>query len=246
MAKEKGKHDGLLCFLLALIVVLILVIGGGAYYFLVLDNGEEIANTENEIKKSIILEGIYSIKNSDNFWEFNKNGTVKSWSNLSEEVGTYTINDNKEISITYTHETYVWNEGISEKNISNRTEKLKYIDEKTLLTEENIILVKQDNITNNKNLDKIDKKYVYNELKEYLTKNNMENKVLIDNEEKIVITEKNENDTYSVVFKVECKVKEDVDKNYKEATAFGYLNKDNKTGKYVVVKFELTSVEGGI
>jgi len=43
MAKEKAKHDGLLCFLLALIVVLILVIGGGAYYFLVVDNGEEIA-----------------------------------------------------------------------------------------------------------------------------------------------------------------------------------------------------------
>ena len=44
MAKEKAKHDGLLCFLLALIVVLILVIGGGAYYFLVVDNGEEIEN----------------------------------------------------------------------------------------------------------------------------------------------------------------------------------------------------------
>ena len=41
MAKEKAKHDGLLCFLLALIVVLILVIGGGAYYFLVVDNEEE-------------------------------------------------------------------------------------------------------------------------------------------------------------------------------------------------------------
>jgi len=48
MAKEKAKHDGLLCFLLALIVVLILVIGGGAYYFLVVDNGEGIANNESE------------------------------------------------------------------------------------------------------------------------------------------------------------------------------------------------------
>jgi len=54
MAKEKAKHDGLLCFLLALIVVLILVIGGGAYYFLVVDNGEEIVeneNTDNNIKQ---------------------------------------------------------------------------------------------------------------------------------------------------------------------------------------------------
>jgi len=49
MAKEKAKHDGLLCFLLALIVVLILVIGGGAYYFLVVDNGEEIA--ENKVQE---------------------------------------------------------------------------------------------------------------------------------------------------------------------------------------------------
>ena len=48
MAKEKAKHDGLLCFLLALIVVLILVIGGGAYYFLVVDNGEEIAENKTE------------------------------------------------------------------------------------------------------------------------------------------------------------------------------------------------------
>jgi len=48
MAKEKAKHDGLLCFLLALIVVLILVIGGGAYYFLVVDNGEEIAEKKME------------------------------------------------------------------------------------------------------------------------------------------------------------------------------------------------------
>lgn len=48
MAKEKGKYDGLLCFLLALIVVLILVIGGGAYYFLVVDNGEKIAEIETE------------------------------------------------------------------------------------------------------------------------------------------------------------------------------------------------------
>jgi len=49
MAKEKAKHDGLLCFLLALIVVLILVIGGGAYYFLVVDNGEEIAENNSVI-----------------------------------------------------------------------------------------------------------------------------------------------------------------------------------------------------
>jgi len=52
MSKEKGKHDGLLCFLLALIVVLILVIGGGAYYFLVLDNGKEIAENEPQIENN--------------------------------------------------------------------------------------------------------------------------------------------------------------------------------------------------
>jgi len=33
MAKEKAKHDGLLCFLLALIVVLILVIGGAMFFW---------------------------------------------------------------------------------------------------------------------------------------------------------------------------------------------------------------------
>ena len=48
MAKEKTKHDGILCFLLALIVVLILVIGGGAYYFLLLDMGEEFENNKTE------------------------------------------------------------------------------------------------------------------------------------------------------------------------------------------------------
>jgi len=54
MAKEKAKHDGLLCFLLALIVVLILVIGGGAYYFLVVDNGEKIAESETENNSAIV------------------------------------------------------------------------------------------------------------------------------------------------------------------------------------------------
>lgn len=63
MSKEKGKHDGLLCFLLALIVVLILIIGGGAYYFLVVDNGEEKV-IENEV------ENIQSINNSGQFTEF--------------------------------------------------------------------------------------------------------------------------------------------------------------------------------
>jgi len=51
MAKEKAKHDGLLCFSLALIVVLIVAIGGGAYYFLVADNGEN-ANIIEEKEKN--------------------------------------------------------------------------------------------------------------------------------------------------------------------------------------------------
>jgi len=59
MAKEKAKHDGLLCFLLALIVVLILVICGGGYYFLVVDNEEEItqnktSNVEQENNNNTI------------------------------------------------------------------------------------------------------------------------------------------------------------------------------------------------
>lgn len=54
MAKEKAKHDGLLCFLLALIVVLILVIGGGAYYFFVVDNGEEKEINETPKETNVI------------------------------------------------------------------------------------------------------------------------------------------------------------------------------------------------
>jgi len=49
MAKEKTKHDGLLCFLLALIVVLILVIGGGAYYLFIADSGEVIFKNNRSI-----------------------------------------------------------------------------------------------------------------------------------------------------------------------------------------------------
>ncbi|MBR6504602.1 MAG: hypothetical protein IKT41_02640 [Clostridia bacterium] len=81
MAKEKAKHDGLLCFLLALIVVLILVIGGGAYYFLVVDNCNEYEGEYQKVSYQednlITTENIISLRtryeileNIDEYEEF--------------------------------------------------------------------------------------------------------------------------------------------------------------------------------
>jgi len=63
MAKEKTKHDGLLCFLLALIVVLTVVVGGGLYYFLVIDNPEN--NKPNEDKISEVKSNYYEPTNEE-------------------------------------------------------------------------------------------------------------------------------------------------------------------------------------
>ena len=54
MVKEKAKHDGLLCFLLAVIVVLILIIGVGAYYFLVIEKENKVIGNTNNIDKEIL------------------------------------------------------------------------------------------------------------------------------------------------------------------------------------------------
>lgn len=57
MAKEKTKHDSLLCLLLALIVVLILAIGGGVYYFIV--SGDEGNNDKPiQLAETMIQEDI--------------------------------------------------------------------------------------------------------------------------------------------------------------------------------------------
>ena len=93
MAKEKAKHDGLLCFLLALIVVLILVIGGGAYYFLVADNGYD-SNSEkqtitNDTKRVNEKWGYVS-----NAWEFTEGLAAierDKWGFIDKE-GNVTIN----------------------------------------------------------------------------------------------------------------------------------------------------------
>lgn len=57
MAKEKGKHDWLLCLLLAIIVVLILVIGGSLYYALVIEDKENtVEDNANILTNEIIKE----------------------------------------------------------------------------------------------------------------------------------------------------------------------------------------------
>ena len=50
----KDKHDGLLCFLLAVIVVLILVIGAGAYYFLVIEKENDVKQNINNIENDVL------------------------------------------------------------------------------------------------------------------------------------------------------------------------------------------------
>lgn len=56
MAKEKAKHDWLLCLLLAIIIVLILIIGGGLYYILVIENEENIEeNNSNLLKNETVM-----------------------------------------------------------------------------------------------------------------------------------------------------------------------------------------------
>ena len=108
----------------------------------------QISNLEDpsEIYDPIMLEGVYAFENSDVGYEFDKEGNASIFGNVSEEKGTYTINENNEILITLTEKIiYDIETGDSSSEIINRIEKLYYIDENTLqVNNDNLIKISND------------------------------------------------------------------------------------------------------
>jgi len=125
MAKEKIKHDGLLCFLLAVIVVLILVIGGGAYYFLVLDNGEEITENKTENIDEKESEKNSNINTNLNVTEKNQE-TEKKVDKIAKELfekGSKKIRETQYAS----YDSYESAEPLTEKTINGITYQKKHV-----------------------------------------------------------------------------------------------------------------------
>ena len=93
-------------------------------------NTEVTKKNENKI----LLEGTYAFEASDVGYQFDKKGNVSIFGNVDEQKGTYTTVRENEIEVVLTVET-VWNDETGESTSTpiNRTEKIKVIDENTLL-----------------------------------------------------------------------------------------------------------------
>ena len=101
-------------------------------------------NTKNENK--IILDGMYVIEASDVGFKFDKNGNVTIIGCTEEQEGTYSTISENEIEIKLTKETTFDVETGESTSISiNSTEKIKVIDDNTILVNNE----KLSKITNN-------------------------------------------------------------------------------------------------
>ena len=115
-----------------------------------LNNIDEETSSNNEILDAsesydeIILNGSYGIKNSEFGYEFTSDGKVKFMTTFTVKEGTYTTIGENEIELTFTKKTE-WDPMNVDDNEStasqvNEKEKIKYVDENTLIlegTEEN-------------------------------------------------------------------------------------------------------------
>ena len=111
-------------------------------------NGETSSNNEildaNESYDEIILNGSYGSKNSEFGYEFTSDGKVKFITTFTDKEGTYTTIGENEIELTFVKKTE-WDPINVDDNKSttfqvNEKEKIKYVDENTLIlegTEEN-------------------------------------------------------------------------------------------------------------
>ena len=76
----------------------------------------------SKFNDSIILEGVYSLENTDVAYEFYKDGTVEYLMNMGVYTGTYDMSGEKELTITWKEET-VWDVITSEEKTSEMTGK---------------------------------------------------------------------------------------------------------------------------
>lgn len=100
-------------------------------------NNSTSINTENPIstESRFMLDGRYGFEGgADIIYEFDKNGNALISGNVSEEKGTYSINEDDEIEIILTEKIDydIYTGAISSSSI-NRVEKIQYINENTLL-----------------------------------------------------------------------------------------------------------------
>lgn len=109
----------------------------------------EIISTENSQEfDEILLDGMYGFENADVLYDFSKDGTVSISGNVTEEIGTYkTISKNKIELVLTEYILYDIETGGSSTSKINRTEKLTYDNENTLITSDNNKLIKlKDNL----------------------------------------------------------------------------------------------------
>ena len=93
------------------------------------------------LNNEIILDGSYIIENSDVSYDFCKNGTVITSTNLSELKGFYTTNGEKKVKIIFTEKT-IW----SEENFRDQEVTEVYIENDVeIIDEENIIIESKEN-----------------------------------------------------------------------------------------------------
>lgn len=76
----------------------------------------------SKFNDSIILEGVYSLENTDVAYEFYKDGTVEYLMNMGVYTGTYDMSGEKELTITWKEET-VWDVITSEEKTTEMTGK---------------------------------------------------------------------------------------------------------------------------
>ena len=108
------------------------------------DNKQESNNTNTE--SQIILEGGFAFEAGDAYYEFDKQGNVSISGNVNEEKGTYKTIGTDEIEIHLTTEkTFNIETGESTTTSINKTEKIKVIDENTLLVDNYKLIRLEDN-----------------------------------------------------------------------------------------------------
>lgn len=93
------------------------------------------------LNNEIILDGSYIIDNSDVSYDFYKDGTVITSTNLSELKGFYTTNGENKVKIIFTEKT-IW----SEENFRDQEVTEVYIEKDVeIIDEENIIIESKEN-----------------------------------------------------------------------------------------------------
>ncbi len=97
------------------------------------------AENEDDKKDELVLDGHYSVPESDSGWDFTKDGKVASNSNSTILVGTYKFKDKNTVVASYTKNIH-WNDITNQKEVNTISlSDTFYVDD-----DKNVSIINQD------------------------------------------------------------------------------------------------------